>query len=465
MTRVFSIQDQELFARLSGDYNPIHMDPVAARRLLFGRPVAHGVHVLLWALDSWLRQKSAPLRLTKLSATFRGPVGVNDAVELRVGAGPEGEVGMEVTGQNGKLLTLKLTAEAAIDTGIVVPGTPPDVGLPRDRTASEGRSASGRLPLSLNREIAAKLFPDALRALPAEQVAGLLATTRLVGMEVPGLHSIYTGLELAASNELSEPVLNYSAEEFDDRFSLLRLKVACPGLSGHVSAAIRPAPARQATYDAVRSCVDAGEFRGERAMVIGGSRGLGEVAVKALAAGGSIASEVAARGGLADCFAYDVLKDAPNLPSLVGVWSPTLLCYFTTPFISASSAKRFDYAMFTSFCDYYVGGFVSTVGAAAALGKDLTDVLFPSTVFLDEVPPNMGEYAAAKAAGETACRFLPKMFPTVRFHWPRLPRLATDQTASLLPAGNADPVVAVLRALREMRAARNKESIRLGPSA
>jgi len=34
--RVFKREDQESFAALSGDWNPIHVDSVAARRLLFG---------------------------------------------------------------------------------------------------------------------------------------------------------------------------------------------------------------------------------------------------------------------------------------------------------------------------------------------------------------------------------------------------------------------------------------------
>ncbi len=37
--RIFTSDDQLAFAKLSGDYNPLHMDPIYARRLLFGRQV------------------------------------------------------------------------------------------------------------------------------------------------------------------------------------------------------------------------------------------------------------------------------------------------------------------------------------------------------------------------------------------------------------------------------------------
>ena len=41
--RSFSQADFDHFARLSGDNNPIHVDPVFAARTPFGRTVAHGL--------------------------------------------------------------------------------------------------------------------------------------------------------------------------------------------------------------------------------------------------------------------------------------------------------------------------------------------------------------------------------------------------------------------------------------
>jgi 3-hydroxybutyryl-CoA dehydratase len=42
-TRTLTQQDFDAFARLSGDDNPIHVDPDFARNTRFGRPVAHGM--------------------------------------------------------------------------------------------------------------------------------------------------------------------------------------------------------------------------------------------------------------------------------------------------------------------------------------------------------------------------------------------------------------------------------------
>ena len=56
-TRRFTLEDQFAFAALSGDSNPLHLDPVAARRTMIGAVVVHGVHLLLWGLDRLAAQR------------------------------------------------------------------------------------------------------------------------------------------------------------------------------------------------------------------------------------------------------------------------------------------------------------------------------------------------------------------------------------------------------------------------
>jgi acyl dehydratase len=51
--RSFTMQDQAWFAQLSGDNNPLHMGPIAARRTKAGVPVVHELHTLLWCIDQF----------------------------------------------------------------------------------------------------------------------------------------------------------------------------------------------------------------------------------------------------------------------------------------------------------------------------------------------------------------------------------------------------------------------------
>jgi hypothetical protein len=56
----------------------------------------------------------------------------------------------------------------------------------------------------------------------------------------------------------------------------------------------------------------------------------------------------------------------------------------------------------------------------------------------------------AKVTGEALCDFYSRTHPGITIHRPRLPRLATDQTASLMPLESMDPVPVLLENLRQL---------------
>ena len=75
-------QDQiERYARASGDFNPIHLDPEFAKQSSFGRIVAHGMLILSFLSEmlttsfgqSWLENG-------RLKVRFRSPVHPDDVV-------------------------------------------------------------------------------------------------------------------------------------------------------------------------------------------------------------------------------------------------------------------------------------------------------------------------------------------------------------------------------------------------
>jgi len=70
--RSFSQADFDRFARLSGDNNPIHVDPVFAARMPFGRTVAHGL-LLCSVLRGLIEQLLPGRRLVGQSVMFPAP--------------------------------------------------------------------------------------------------------------------------------------------------------------------------------------------------------------------------------------------------------------------------------------------------------------------------------------------------------------------------------------------------------
>jgi nucleoside-diphosphate-sugar epimerase len=107
--------------------------------------------------------------------------------------------------------------------------------------------------------------------------------------------------------------------------------------------------------------------------------------------------------------------------------------------------------LFRRFAAFYVTGFADVCAAARASSS--LNVFYPSSTALDEHVRELTEYSAAKAAGEMLCGMLQASTPNVRIVVRRLPRVATDQTASLVPLRALDPVTAMLPIVREMHRA------------
>ena len=76
-SKIFTQIDQENFALLSGDYNPIHIDPIFARRTLFGSPILHGIHGLFYSIDLWLSSYQSEVTITKIKVKFYKPIKLN----------------------------------------------------------------------------------------------------------------------------------------------------------------------------------------------------------------------------------------------------------------------------------------------------------------------------------------------------------------------------------------------------
>jgi NAD(P)-dependent dehydrogenase (short-subunit alcohol dehydrogenase family) len=322
------------------------------------------------------------------------------------------------------------------------------------------------VPLGHDAAAAARLFPRLAAAMPPDQLSTVLAISRLVGMRCPGRHSLLSRVDLRFGRDAPRPrELHFAVASSDPRLGALRLSLRGSGVEGEVDAVYRPAPVTQAPFAAAVAQVSAREFSPGRALVIGGSRGLGEAAAKVLAAGGAqvrltfhagaadaqrVVAEVVSGGGRADCRPCDVLAPSPLSEVLADGWRPTHLLYFATPFIALGESLSFSTLRFREYCRYYVEGLVACVESLAATATEGVTVFYPSTAALDEILPRAAEYAGAKAAGEAVVRHLAKRLPDWRFHAPRLPRVHTDRTASVLPIPAEEGMRTLLPLLRGM---------------
>ncbi|AKO95505.1 Acyl dehydratase [Marinovum algicola DG 898] len=75
--------DFDAFARVSGDDNPIHVDPAFSAGTSFGRTVSHGmlIYARFWGLIRQARPEARQLRQTMM---FPNPAFVGDRLHLTV---------------------------------------------------------------------------------------------------------------------------------------------------------------------------------------------------------------------------------------------------------------------------------------------------------------------------------------------------------------------------------------------
>jgi acyl dehydratase len=77
----FTMSDIAAYAEISGDTNPLHLDPALAKSVGLAAPPVHGMLLLAWfepALQEW----RPDLRIERLSGRFTQPVLEGELVKL-----------------------------------------------------------------------------------------------------------------------------------------------------------------------------------------------------------------------------------------------------------------------------------------------------------------------------------------------------------------------------------------------
>src|SRR5271169_3645685 len=467
--RDFVTADQERFAAICGDRNPIHMDAVAARRTLAGFPVVHGIHAVLWGLDSLFRYLPELPPVASIQVSFEKMIYVGDRVQAVLAQHDEQRLRVEVLVEGIRAVRLEVTLgdpRSSNDMRSNEPLLQPTE--PLVLTFEQMINCHGRIPFFSVPNAVSRMFPAAADALGVHRVAWLACSSFLVGMVCPGLHSIYRGLTLVTTplSEGDHDALHFRVVQSDPRFRMVKLAVSGGGWIGSLDAHARPEPTAQADLPRIATRVMPGEFNNVSALVVGGSRGLGELIGKIVAVGGGhvtltysvgeadarrVQAEIIAYGGRCDVIHYDVRTNAREQISHL-CSCPTQVYYLPTPVISRRRSATFSQQRFQEFLTFYVTAFYDLCRELRSKSERKISIFYPSSVYIDARPDGMTEYAMAKAAGEVLCADIQSFESPGRILVRRLPRLPTDQTASLLKLETADPMSVILPIVREVNA-------------
>ena len=285
--KTFSYKDQHEFAKFSGDYNPLHLDEVASRRFMHGQIVVHGIHLLFWSLDALFETFTEKASIIELDVKFISPVYLEHKIKVEII--PELDTCYKVNMMD----DYKILVQIFIKLGPFQKATPliiqdkipaklrPELLEDKDFM----RNLAGKIPLFLSNVYLKNNFPYLHKRAVISELSIILATTRLVGMKCPGENSIYSGLSFSNSeNHNYGNELIYKVSNFDDRFGLIDLNINASNIQGRIKAFLRPKPQKQLTFQEIKQKYGSNNLEGRHALIIGGSRGIGEMTAKYFAA-------------------------------------------------------------------------------------------------------------------------------------------------------------------------------------
>jgi hypothetical protein len=468
--RTFTTIDQMRFASVSGDCNPMHVDALQARRTQAGAPVVHGVNLLLWAFDSLAASQPNLPPLRGFEAQFYNFVYLHETVQLElIEQGPEGmRLHISVDHVPRSKVTIEF-GEPVQETPALCGTSLEQINLssaPATQDFGQSSGRSGRFAFAMTQEDAKALFPDATKWVGAALICAAAATSYLVGMVCPGLYSTYRDLSVKTcpAADVGEQ-LAFRVTKTDGRFHMVEQEIFGGGLTGTIRSFFRTPPVRQATMESLLGVVGPTKFAGSVALIVGGSRGLGELTAKLIAAGGGhavvtwqngrddaerVAQEIRSAGGTCATLNYDSRRPAfEQLASMAEV--PTHAYYFATPAIFRPQSEFFSSERLTEFLAVYVDGFWNLSQELRSRNTTIS-LFYPSSVAVTDKPRGMMEYTMAKAAGELLCTYMNVSLAPMRVIVKRLPRLPTDQTSSNTGAKASSPLETMLPIIQEMQA-------------
>lgn len=464
---LLKIEDQISFSNLSQDFNPMHSDEVHARRLMYGEPVAHGINVMILAIQLWSEELNFSFLIKSLKCRFIRPVYLKQKIGFKI---KTNESVIKISILQNEVLKLKIRLETQEGKSKFLPhvnNNDISIEAPENKKLDELKRFSKTIEYSINKNLAEEVYDKTfIKKIGLGQLAELISYSKIVGMHAPGMNSIFSELNIKSNISNPRKNIEFSVFNIDERFNIINVKSNGPNFSANISAFYRPEMVNQANIESIKYTISPNEFINQRSIVIGGSRGLGEFTAKCLGYGNSellitysngkddakkVLSSIKKYNKKVTTRRLDVCNlSRKDLKDLIK-FEPTHIYYYPTPFIFRGIKGKFSKDLYREFKIFYVDAFKIIVNAMTDKNpKSKISFLYPSSVAIDEEPDDMLEYTLAKKNGENLCNLLEKSKDNIKIYKPRLPRMKTDQTVSLSSVNNEDPdrIIDILRSMK-----------------
>jgi hypothetical protein len=455
--RSFSLEDQRNFADFSGDFNPIHLSDKYARKTPPGKPIVHGINTFLWALDGYCESENKFYE--KINIKFLQPIYLNE--EIFCYFYPK-EKKLEVCNNNIIFLTATFNGAEYANKRIDYNKTPEKIEINEyDINDIDSMLHSNELldfSYTAKSELIQPLYPNLHKNIAKSIICEMGCLSAIVGMQLPGLHSIFVSLKIDLINLDQKAINTVEIVKADKRFNIVDIKASSANITSIIRAIVRPKPIKVLSSNELKESLELEKDFNKKILVIGGSRGLGSIVVKILSLLGCSVTFTYSKGKEeALNLKEELLKSGKNVqfikcdinePNMTELFlsNPEYIFYFPTPKIFVKRSKTFEEPLYKIFYFYYVDFFTKIFNKSVE--HSVSGIFYPSSIAIEEDSYDMPEYVKAKTKGEALCGRL-KRKNKVNILMKRLPRTLTDQTSTNLDIKSETPFDVMMPIIKE----------------
>lgn len=456
--KYFTIKDQNDFSFLSGDFNPIHINKEYARKSMSGKLVVHGVNLIFWGLNEFLQFKKKQVRILSIDAVFYKFANIDSPIKLKIIKRKNNYIEFQFSSDE-ILSKFELNYKVVTNNKFKIENKKLNKTVPQNINFNKKiKNRVFKENIFLNSKILKKNFSHIDKYLNYNQIIDLTSITRFVGMQVPGLNSILYKISLKFNKSILHNV-SFTINEFDKRFKLVSLFFRGLSFLGKITTLVRPVSAKNILNNQ-KLKITKNQFSNQRALIIGGSTGSGEVISKILSQGAANillsfntgkkdALKIKKNNKKIKIFSLNIEKEL-NFKQInqIKKYKPTHLYYLATPKIFVGDAFNFDIKKFDLFNQYYLLGFEKIF---KHLDTDKLKAVFsPSSISVNKPAGKLFEYSCSKSAMETYFTYLQSKYSDIKFYFPRLPKMKTNQTISIFNEKLRSPFLELFKCIKKI---------------
>ena len=462
--KTFLIRDSIYFAKLSGDFNPVHLDKEFASKSIQGERVVHGINSVFWALNFFFEKKSG-YSLSKINIDFKNPIYFKKKVFLDIEETSENIYNFSIYDKISKKVFFSIKVTKAKFRIRVLKTKGFRKPLVEEIDVEKHNNKDEKLDVRFNNKILQSDYVNLYRNVDHYILGALLKSSYIVGMKMPGKYSTFISLKAVVNSKSN--YLRYSLDSFDKRFNLLTINIKGI-LNGSIHAIRTQRHVNIMPVNEIKRFLskDLSYFKNKKILIIGGSRGLGAYMVKIFSL---LDAEIK--------FSYfNNKKNAKDITNEIFIelkkrissskinvlkndlnelknFMPDLVFYMATPKIGKiKNNKIIDEDKLQTFYNYYINGFLNVYNFYSAENNNQVRYFYPSTNFITNKDLASSEYVIIKKLAEKICNILNNNASNKnKIFFPRIKPLLTDQ--HLIFYGNyrvSSPLKDILTLLKRM---------------